>query len=155
MRTPLGIPNAVAPNGNGREPWQQTYIDWFTGKANLRLRDKARKELDRCYVEVKLNNGDGSQPLSKLLLECAQTGEIPGADVSGAERQRRQITSNATAERLWKEAKASLVLYFLDTLLNRLAREAKVETKPDSSASPAASGTQDGSLAGEEGGNGR
>lgn len=107
MRTPL----------HGNANWKQTWREWLD-KTNPALKETALKPLKESYMNGK--------PLADYLLDAAQDEWMPEfQDMRSKEQETARILPDVTAKALWKDEKSKLTVYFLDALLNRLARNAK------------------------------
>ena len=67
-------------------------------------------------------------PCADYLLDAAQDKWMPEfQDVRSKEQETTRILPDEIAKALWNDEKSKLTVYFLDALLNRLARKAKGE----------------------------
>jgi CRISPR-associated protein Csx10 len=109
MRTPL----------HGNVNWRETWREWLDNNKPV-LKDTALNPLKESYMN--------RQPLAKYLLNAAQENWAPDLhEMELIEQKTVRILSDESAEALWNDEKSKLTVYFLDTLLNRLARKAKGE----------------------------
>lgn len=101
----------------GRD-WKSAYQDWFGEKKDYRLKDTAMKPLKKCTID--------RESLCDFLAKASQAGWLPPMDFpDGEERCTFQFVSDSLSERLWDDEKSRAALYFLDTLLGRLAKCAR------------------------------
>jgi hypothetical protein len=119
MRTPL----------HGNVNWRETWREWLNNHDSpLKLKETALKPLRESYLDEKSLSDPHSIPLAKYLLDAAQDNWEPDLhEMELIEIKTARILSDESAESLWHDEKSKLIVYYLDTLLNRLARRAKGE----------------------------
>jgi CRISPR-associated protein Csx10 len=100
---------------NHTEDWRTQYRAWFGAK---QLRERALTPLQRCRV------GTGS--LAELLLAiAARTQNSILKAPNEADRTQYRLVSETQSQSVWAEEQIRAEVYFVDTLLGRLAKRAR------------------------------
>jgi CRISPR-associated protein Csx10 len=124
LRAPLGDPANLIT----------TYRAWLAPSGDHALKDAARKQLERAWI--------GDRSLDRYLRDAVEPKWEPPLPTEAMARERYRLITEASAARIWLEEKRSLKIYYLDTLLSRLAKNAQQE-RPKAETDDAVEGEQD------------